>query len=649
MASTFRGIIPSDRFPAEKGRYVLYFNAVCPWAHRAILIYALKGLEDIIQLVEVDARDPVHGWYFSGQRGPHQDPVQGAKWLKELYLLADPDYSGRVTIPVLWDKQQSTIVSTESADIARMLIDAFDHLLPEDKRESSKGKAALRPAHLLAEIDELNDWVYDTVNNGVYKVGLTKSPAAYTEHLTRLFQSLDRLEDHLSKPEHQPYLFGPYLTEADVRLYTTAIRFDVAYYPFFQCNLKMIRLDYPHLHDWLRRLYWDDGASTNGGVFRKTTNFDVPLFCLHTVVTVLSNKMLPTFRLLQRVDPSTHVFHTRSHGRNFDSSTVTTSLTSRMPKEDKNPTSGDESKSEKPAVNDEEVRQESSKAADASLQAQKRANELKKAAAGAGDADERQKLMEQAIDAQIEAESFGKTAKYMRSGAFQGLAMGTGLGVAPGATLGAITGTLVGSVSSTLLGGIGGGIGAAAGAINGPFWDLSKLAGKGIRKVTGDLPSWAASDEQKKSLEKMLEQVNDQDMPDTEELKGLVKDGGGAAMDEGWLKKMKSYLPSMPSLPGFGGSKEHGNGKEQDPGPKDETEEASTSNADSSSKPDDQPRKKPPKLQVKPHPEKESPDNSSSEKRKPRKLETRSKHNDQVALKTKDTKPQPPKLEKRSP
>ncbi|KAI8940979.1 hypothetical protein NX059_002229 [Plenodomus lindquistii] len=274
MASTFRGTIPSERFPAEKDRYVLYYNTVCPWAHRAIIVCALKGLEDVIEIVEVDARDPVHGWYFSGHRGPQRDPVSGAKRLKELYLSADPDYKGRITIPVLWDKKQRTIVSNESSDIARLLIDAFDHLVPHEKRELSKGKAGLRPSHLIREIDELNDWVYDTVNNGVYKVGLTKSQAAYTEHVTRLFQSLDRLESHLSEPGHHPYLFGPYITEADIRLYTTLIRFDIAYYPFFQCNMKMIRLDYPQLHHWLRRLYWDDSTDTAGGAFRKTTNLE---------------------------------------------------------------------------------------------------------------------------------------------------------------------------------------------------------------------------------------------------------------------------------------------------------------------------------------------------------------------------------------
>ncbi|KAJ8115400.1 hypothetical protein OPT61_g2952 [Boeremia exigua] len=275
MPSRFRHTIPSAEFPAEKNRYVLYVNSVCPWAHRAVIVIALKGLESIIDMVVVDARDPVHGWYISGHRGPKNDPVHGFRWLKELYLAADPSYNGRITIPVLWDKQRGTIVNNESAEITRMLTSAFDHLLPPEDREVNKGPAALVPEQFRSEIDEVNSWVYDTVNNGVYKVGFATSQAAYDEHITKLFNSLDRLEHHLGEPGHHPYLFGQHITEADIRLYTTLIRFDVAYYPLFKCNVKMIRLDYPRLHAWLRRLYWDDSRETAGGAFRKSTNFEV--------------------------------------------------------------------------------------------------------------------------------------------------------------------------------------------------------------------------------------------------------------------------------------------------------------------------------------------------------------------------------------
>jgi putative glutathione S-transferase len=166
-------------------------------------------------------------------------------------------------------------VNNESAEITRMLCDAFDHLLPASARESQKGNAALIPPHLRSEIDQLNSWVYDTVNNGVYKVGFATTQAAYNEHIAKLFQSLDRLEHHLAQEGHQPYLFGEHITEADVRLYTTLVRFDVAYYVLFKCNLKMVRMDYPRLHQWLRTLYWSEGPETAGGVFRSTTKFDV--------------------------------------------------------------------------------------------------------------------------------------------------------------------------------------------------------------------------------------------------------------------------------------------------------------------------------------------------------------------------------------
>lgn len=155
-----------------------------------------------------------------------------------------------------------------------MLIDGFDALLPPEQREANKGISAFRPSHIVPEIDALNTWMYDTVNNGVYKIGFASSVQSYNEHLRQLFQTLDRLEIHLSQPQHHPYLFGQHITESDIYLFTTLIRFDVAYYPFFKCNLRMIRRDYPCLHAWLRQLYWNTGPETCGGVFRSSTNFD---------------------------------------------------------------------------------------------------------------------------------------------------------------------------------------------------------------------------------------------------------------------------------------------------------------------------------------------------------------------------------------
>jgi len=273
--SQFRDAVladPNAKFPAEAGRYVLYVNFGCPWAHRAIIVRALKGLEDVIDLIEADGYTEGKGWTFTGQSGPDKDPLYGFKYLRQLYEKAAPGYSGKITVPVLWDKKNETIVNNESSEIIRFLYDAFDAFLPEDKRETTKGKAGLFPEHLRPEIEAMNDWVYNTVNNGVYKAGFASSQQAYEDHVFPLFKSLDRVEKHLSDHTHQLYLFGDNITEADIRLFTTLIRFDVAYYPIFKCNLKMIRHDYPCLHQWLRTLYWDESDRTHGA-FHNTVKF----------------------------------------------------------------------------------------------------------------------------------------------------------------------------------------------------------------------------------------------------------------------------------------------------------------------------------------------------------------------------------------
>ena len=193
--------------------------------------------------------------------------------MQDLYKKADPGYEGRFTVPVLWDKKMETIVNNESSEIIRIFYSAFDSLLPEHLREDQKAGGGFYPEHLRQEIDEMNDWVYNTVNNGVYKTGFASTQDAYEANLYPLFESLDRLEKHLGDPGHHPYLFGKYITEADIRLYTTLIRFDVAYYNIFMCNLKMIRHDYPKLSQWLRNLYWDGGKTLNGHAFKDTVNF----------------------------------------------------------------------------------------------------------------------------------------------------------------------------------------------------------------------------------------------------------------------------------------------------------------------------------------------------------------------------------------
>ncbi|KAF2268078.1 hypothetical protein CC78DRAFT_558624 [Lojkania enalia] len=277
--SAFRNFVSSDPnspFPAEKDRYALYIHLGCPWAHRANIVRSLKGLEDIIQLIVLDdSETPGRGWCFSGKPGFEQDPLYGFKWLRELYEKCEPEYKGRYLVPCLWDKRTDTIVSNESSEIIRMLYTEFDSFLPEEMRESTKGENGIFPPHLRAEIEAMNAWVYDTINNGVYKAGFATSQAAYEEHVYPIFESLDRLEEHLSQPGHSPYLFGDNITEADIRLYPTIARFDVAYFTIFRCNLKMIRYEYPRIDKWLRTLYWDEGEKTNGGAFKKTTTFRV--------------------------------------------------------------------------------------------------------------------------------------------------------------------------------------------------------------------------------------------------------------------------------------------------------------------------------------------------------------------------------------
>jgi putative glutathione S-transferase len=154
-----------------------------------------------------------------------------------------------------------------------MFYTEFDSFIPEHLRESSKGNKSIFPEHLRKDIEAMNQWVYDDLNNGVYKTGFATSQKAYEENVYPVFKALDRLEEHLGQPGHGPYLFGDYITEADIRLYPTLVRFDVAYFTIFKCNLKMIRYEYPKLHEWLRKLYWDESDRTNEGAFKKTVDF----------------------------------------------------------------------------------------------------------------------------------------------------------------------------------------------------------------------------------------------------------------------------------------------------------------------------------------------------------------------------------------
>ncbi|KAF2755864.1 hypothetical protein EJ05DRAFT_477929 [Pseudovirgaria hyperparasitica] len=266
--------IPSQTFPAEADRYLLYIYPGCPWAQRANITHKLKGLQDVIQVVVLDSLEPGKGWCFSGegQFGHRRCPVFGCKYLKEIYEFAAPSYDCRIMIPALLDKQTKRIVSNSSGEITRMFISAFDDLLPLARRESSKGSGGLLPAQLLAQIDDFNAFAYDSINNGAYKTGFSSCQKSYTENVTRLFDGLDRVEALLSQPGHSPYLFGSHVTEADIRLFPAIVRFDVVYHTLFKCNLKMIRYDYPRIHAWLRRLYWDESTSH---AFKDTTYMQI--------------------------------------------------------------------------------------------------------------------------------------------------------------------------------------------------------------------------------------------------------------------------------------------------------------------------------------------------------------------------------------
>jgi putative glutathione S-transferase len=239
----------TDGFAAEPGRYRLYVSLACPWAHRTLIFRRLKGLDDMIPISVTHWLMADQGWTFEPADGVIPDPVHGAKALHQLYVSAMPDYSGRATVPLLWDCKRDTIVSNESADIIRMFNSAFDAV----------GAAAgdYCPAHLLPEIDGINQRVYDTLNNGVYKAGFATSQAAYEAAFHPLFETLDWLEERLSS---RRFLCGDQLTEADWRLFTTLVRFDSVYYSHFKCNRRRV-VDYPNLWAYTRALYQWPGVS----------------------------------------------------------------------------------------------------------------------------------------------------------------------------------------------------------------------------------------------------------------------------------------------------------------------------------------------------------------------------------------------------
>ena len=243
------GLTGVGGFKAEANRYHLYVSLACPWAHRTTIYRKLKGLEDMISLSVVHPFMDDKGWTFAEGAGVIADPIVNASYLYEVYVAAKPDYTGRVTVPILWDKKTNTIVSNESSEIIRMLNSAFD--------EAGATDVNFLPKALLAEIDTINEFVYSAVNNGVYKAGFATTEAAYKEAVVTLFDALDTLEARLA---NQRYLLGDTITEADWRLFTTLVRFDAVYVGHFKCNIRRI-VDYPNLWGYLRDLYQVPGIA----------------------------------------------------------------------------------------------------------------------------------------------------------------------------------------------------------------------------------------------------------------------------------------------------------------------------------------------------------------------------------------------------
>ena len=236
-------------FAAEPGRYHLYVSYACPWAHRTLIFRALKGLEDVISVSVVHPLMPAESWLFGEYPGATEDHVNKANYLYENYLKADPGFNGLVTVPVLWDKKQQTIVNNESSEIIRMLNSAFDAFGNAD--------VDFYPEALREEIDEINDTVYNDVNNGVYRAGFAQTQEAYSKAYDRLFNTMDKLEEKLSR---QRYLVGHQITEADWRLFTTLVRFDAVYYNHFKTNKKRL-IEYPNLWAYTRELYQVPGVA----------------------------------------------------------------------------------------------------------------------------------------------------------------------------------------------------------------------------------------------------------------------------------------------------------------------------------------------------------------------------------------------------
>jgi putative glutathione S-transferase len=278
----------STEYPAQAGRYHLYVSLACPWASRAVIVRKLKGLEDAIGMTVVDPVRDERGWRFTREE---PDPLNGWAFLSEAYFGTDPGYRGRVTVPVLWDKERKRIVSNNDDDIMRMLEMEFDEFAAHPQLD-------LYPSALRGEIDELNDFLYQTFNNGVYQAGFATSQAAYEKAAYGVFTTIDAMEERLT---YYRYLFGAQPVETDWRLFVTLVRFDPVYYGHFKCNLRRI-VDYPNLYGYLRDLYQIDGIA-------ETVDFDqIKRHYYYTHDDINPTRIVPIGPLMDLTSP-----HDRNH------------------------------------------------------------------------------------------------------------------------------------------------------------------------------------------------------------------------------------------------------------------------------------------------------------------------------------------------
>lgn len=265
----------STKFAPERDRYHLYISYACPWASRIAIARSMLGLGDVLPMSVVDPRMSDEGWSFGGWADADADPIHGATYLREVYVKADPHYTGRVTVPVLWDKQEKTIVNNESRELLRMLSTEFDPLV--------RGDVQLSPPEHREEIDRTLDAIYDPINNGVYRAGFAGSQEAYEQAVCEVFNALDHWEKVLAT---RRYLVGGQITEADVCLYTTLVRFDLVYYSHFKCNLRRLQ-SYPNLWGYVRDLYQTPA-------FRETTKLDhIKVHYYWSQTTVNPSRIVP--------------------------------------------------------------------------------------------------------------------------------------------------------------------------------------------------------------------------------------------------------------------------------------------------------------------------------------------------------------------